>query len=420
MEITETKPASGATAYREIYERYVDDASFLWILRSIAVDQPHYSAEEVAELEHRINAHLSGLMTSVELGWQACEAALMLEEPGEVFTATVIAVRNHDMVKIQQAVEAGLTNLRATTGLISAFGWLPGILAEPWIEKFIASKDKRHKYLGIAASSVRRQDPGASLATLLNRADCQQYNPLYARALRLVGELRRQDLMPDLQAAQTSDNPDVLFWSAWSTILLGHKSVVNKLQPFVFNTGPHQLRATQLAFRVLPVETAREWISTLAKNDTQARSVIQATGILGDPHAVNWLIAKMADAKLARLAGEAFTQITGVDFVQRSLIDTEPENQAQYPGDDTADDDVGLDEDENLPWPDVAKVTALWSNHGQHFLVGQRYFLGKPITADWLKQKLATGTQRQRHASALELALLGETPLINTRGRIPA
>ena len=53
-------------------------------------------------------------------------------------------------------------------------------------------------------------------------------------------------------------------------------------------------------------------------------------------------------------------------------------------------------------------------------MVGQRYFLGKPITADWLKQKLAIGTQRQRHAAALELALSGETPLFNTRARISA
>ncbi|RKZ70016.1 MAG: hypothetical protein DRQ44_01880 [Gammaproteobacteria bacterium] len=420
MDNTDIKPVTSAFAYREIYERYVDDASFLWILRSIAVGQPHHTTEEIVELEQRIDAHISGLMTSVELGWQACEKALTLEEPGEVFTATVIAVRNHDMVKIQKAVEVGLSNPRATEGLISAFGWLPTNLARPWIEKFIASKDMNHKYLGIAACSVRREDPGVSLATLLNREDCQQHSSLYARALRLIGELRRQDLMPNLQAAQTSDNTDVLFWSAWSAILLGDESVVNKLQSFVFNTGPHQFRATQIALRVLPVETAREWISILAKNDTQVRTVIQATGVLGDPHAVNWLIGKMAEPKLARLAGEAFTQITGVDFAQHSLIDAEPENQTQFPGENTADEDVGLDEDENLPWPDVAKITALWSNQGQHFLVGQRYFLGKPITADWLKQKLATGTQRQRHAAALELALLGETPLINTRARMPA
>ncbi|MCK4706826.1 MAG: TIGR02270 family protein [Gammaproteobacteria bacterium] len=415
---TETKPVSNASAYQEIFERYVDDASFLWILRSIAVEQPHYNAEDIAELEQRIEAHLSGLMTSVEQGWQACEAALLLEEPGEVFTATIFAVRSHDAAKIQKVVEAGLANAEATSGLVSAFGWLPTGLASPWVKRFISSKDIRHKYLGIAAASVRREDPGALLAKLLEREDCQQNIPLYTRMLRLVGELRRQDLMPSLQSAQTSDNPDVQFWSIWSAIMLGNKSVVGVLQSYVFNGGAHQANAAQLAFRTLPVETARAWISTLAKNNEQARIVIQATGVLGDPHAVNWLITKMADPKLARLAGESFTQITGVDFAQHALTAEEPSNQEQIPNDDTADDDIGLDEDENLPWPDVAKITGLWRNHGQHFMVGQRYFLGKPITADWLKQKLATGTQRQRHAAALELALSGETPLINTRARI--
>ena len=72
------------------------------------------------------------------------------------------------------------------------------------------------------------------------------------------------------------------------------------------------------------------------------------------------------------------------------------------------DDDVGLDDDKNLPWPDVERIDALWRNHGSNFHVGQRYLLGKPITADSLQHTLTTAYQRQQHAAALELVLIHE------------
>lgn len=420
MDITQTKPFSSAYAYRDLYAQFATEAAFLWLLRSVAVDQPHYVPEDLAELEQRLEAQLDGLMSMPDMGWAAAEAALSIEEAGEVFTAACVALRSHDMSRIQQAVEAGLSNPRAIPGLISALGWLPAGLVAAWIEKFLAGKDMRHKYLGVAACSVRRQDPDEALTYILDREDCRQHMPLYARALRLVGELRRQDLMPAVQAARAAEEPDVQFWATWSAILLGDRAAVADLQAFVFKPGPHQSRALQLAFRVLPIEQARVWISSLAKEPAQVRTVIQATGILGDPHAVNWLIGKMADPVLARLAGEAFTQITGIGLERHQLLAAAPTDQPQIPNDDPADADVGLDEDENLPWPDANKVAALWRAHGQHFLVGRRYFMGRPISAELLKDKLAHGFQRQRHAAALELALLGELPLPNTHARIAA
>lgn len=420
MDITVPNAVSRAAAYRDIYERYVDEAAFLWVLRSVVVDQPHYYAEDLAELEQRIQAQLDGLMTSLDLGWEACEAGFGLEEPGEVFTATVTAFRSHDMSKIQQAVEAGLANPVATPGLISALGWLPVEMAQPWVEKFLAGKDLRHKYLGVAACSVRRHDPSEALTYILERKDCRQYPPLYARALRLVGELRRQDLMPAIQAARTAEDPLLRFWARWSAVMLGDHAEVIDLQPFVLRAGPLQRRALELAFRVLPVEQGREWVSALAKDPAQARTVVRATGILGDPHAINWLIGKMADPELARLAGEAFTNITGIDLERHQLACDVAAGGDSIPNDDPADFQVGLDEDENLPWPDVEKIAALWRHHGQHFLVGRRYFLGRPLTPAWLHDKLAHGTQRQRQAAALELALSGEQPLINIHARIGA
>lgn len=419
MNMATSVESFAVNAYRDIYEQYVDNASFLWILRSIAVNQPHYYPSDIQELDQRIEAQLDGLMISIDTAWPVCLDALELLEPGEVFTAAIVAFRSHDMTKIQHVVEIGLSDDYLIKGLISALGWLPGKIVHSWVKKFLMSKDLNHKYLAIAACSVRRENPEEYLNRILERDDCRQHIPLYARSLRLIGELRRLDLMPYLETALKAEEDNVRFWAIWSSILLGKHELVNQLEPFVFNSGPYQVGAINIAFRVLPVEQGRSWISTLAKSEGQERNVVKATGVLGDPQAVNWLIGKMKDESLAKLAGEAFSLITGVDLEQYELIDDTRDVSGNLEDDEIEDDSVELDEDENLPWPDYEKVKNIWMNQARSFIAGKRYLLGKPVNSDWLKSKVSTVGQRQRHAIAMELALLGDVPLINPRSVTP-
>lgn len=402
--------------FKGIYDRFIDDAAFLWVLRAVAVRQPHYDKEELAELEERLQAQLNGLMSSVELGWAACEEALKLEGPGEVFSAAVTAFRSHEVNKIKQVVDAGLQNESTLKGLISALGWLSPEMANPWIEKFLISKDLDHKCLGLAACSVRRHDPADYLATLLQRDDCLQHTKLHARALRLIGELRRQDLMPALSRAMSSDQPAIAFWANWSAILLGNKAALKNLQPYLFKPGPYQQKAINIAFRVLPIEEARDYITAMAQDETLNRAVIRATGVLGDPHAVNWLITKMREPQSARLAGEAFTMITGIDLAHNQLSQLPPAIDLD---DESGEDNVAMDEDEHLLWPDAEKVTRLWQQRGRHFIVGQRYFMGQTINSAWLLDMLANAKQRQRQGAALELALTDPAHnFYNTQARV--
>ncbi len=419
MNMATSVESFAVNAYRDIYEQYVDNASFLWVLRSNAVNQPHYYSSDILELDQRIEAQLDGLMTSIDTAWPICLEALELEEPGEVFTAAVVAFRSHDMEKIQHVVEVGLTNAEVTKGLISALGWLPGKLVHGWIKKFLTSKDLNHKYLAIAACSVRRDNPEEYLNQILEREDCRQHIPLYARSLRLIGELRRLDLMPHLEVAITSEEEQVRFWAIWSAIMLGKHELVKQLEPFVFNSGPYQIKAINIAFRVLPVEQGRSWISTLAKTEGHERNVVKATVILGNPQAVNWLIAKMKDESLAKLAGEAFSLITGIDLEQHQLIDESHSKQQIDSDEDMDDESVDLDQDENLPWPDHEKVKNLWMNHGRNFIAGKRYCLGKILSNEHLKSRLSESHQRHRQAICLELSLIDSgISMLNYKARI--
>jgi len=43
--------------YRDMFEQYGNDAAFLWLLRSIAVEQPHNNTGDILAIEQRIDAN---------------------------------------------------------------------------------------------------------------------------------------------------------------------------------------------------------------------------------------------------------------------------------------------------------------------------------------------------------------------------
>lgn len=400
-------PGKSNNAYQHVYEQFLIDGAFLWLLRSIAVNQPHYKQQDLLELEQRIDAQLNGLMTAPEQAWSICEEALVsTEEPGEAFAAAVLAFRSLDIQKIQRVIEISLPAENAFPGLASAIAWLPGRICHSWIKKFLTSKDLNHKYLAVTVCSLRREDPREYLDKILQREDCLAHAKLYARAIRLVGELKRRDLIPALHVAITSENPEVSFWANWSAVILGDRARLHNLQQTVLNDGVFQKKAIDLAFRGLSIEDARQWIGLLAKDTKNAREVIYATAVLGDPQAIPWLIQQMRMPEFSRVSGEAFTTITGIELEQNGLaLEALPDLDNQFPDDDI-NDNTDLDMDEHLPFPDVDKVAAVWQKYQQHFIAGKRYFLGKTIDIEHLKHQFLQGAQRHRRAAALELALL--------------
>ncbi len=77
-----------------------------------------------------------------------------------------------------------------------------------------------------------------------------------------------------------------------------------------------------------------------------------------------------------------------------------------------------MDPDENLPWPVPALVAKWWNQHRAKFQADRRYFRGKEITIQSLREVLISGNQPERAAAALELALREPTqPLFEVRAR---
>ena len=75
--------------------------------------------------------------------------------------------------------------------------------------------------------------------------------------------------------------------------------------------GPVAGPALEVVARRSAPERVMAWVRALNGERGKPRLVAKALGALGDPAAVPWLIARMSDQALARVAGESFALTTG-------------------------------------------------------------------------------------------------------------
>jgi uncharacterized protein (TIGR02270 family) len=400
-----------------IVAQHAEEAAFLWLLRDAAVSHARSSLASLVDLDGRVEAHIDGLRIAGGPGWEICKKALGSGEPGEVFTAAVLAFEAGDEGRIQDVLEVGTTEPGSVRGLVSALGWLSYEQASRHIKALLGSESTVHRRVGLAASAVHRKNPGAALPEAFASAD-----PLLkARALRAAGELGVIDLHITARANLKAKDPPRRYWAAWSTALLnGHIDAVGCLQSIAEVGGPFGERSATMAMRRLPSRDAKVWLKRLVKDLSQMRIAVVAAGAMGDPEVIPFLIDQMKVPKVARVAGESFSLITGVHVAYDELEGQKPEGYEAGPIEEPEDENVAMDPDESLPWPDPALVQKWWNSRQGHFAKGTRYLLGRPIEKDSLRQVLKMGYQRQRAAAALELAILQPgRPLFEVRAPGP-
>jgi uncharacterized protein (TIGR02270 family) len=401
-----------APIIRSIVEQHAEEAAFLWLLRDAAVDAPHYALRHLARLDERVEAHIDGLRVAGEPGWEIALAQLEEhEEAGEVFAAGVLALESQDASRIDRVVALTEAAPELTRGLISALGWVAPERLRGTVKAFLDSASPQRRLLGLAACSVHRVDPASYL-----RARVEDAAPIVrARALRLVGELGRAELAREVQAALRDEDAAARFWAAWSAGLVGARDpAIPILQEHAEGTGVYKSRALDLALRIMPQTAAMHWLRGLNSHPEHARLAVIACGIIGDPAFVPWLMGRMALPELARVAGESFSMITGIDLAYDDLETDAPADLEAGPTDHPDDQNVAMDQDDNLPWPDPALIHDWWQTNGARFPAGTRHLLGRPLSPEACQHALAHGFQRQRRAAAFELALARpDTPLFN-------
>ena len=404
-------PATSSHPIPAVIRQHAQEAAHLRQVRSVLVVAPRGRLHHLRRLDDRIAAHLDGLAVAGEFGSQLCDAALESPGTGEVFCVAVRALDDRKVDRLDKVLAIAAVLPDALAGLVSAFGWVSAPDLKGIVSGLLPSPDSFRQRIGITACALHRVDPGPALPVAIASPDVA----LRARALRCAGEVARVDLLPVLVSALKGGGPECRFRAAQSAVLLGNRGdALAVLRETALQPGPFRMEAFALALFSVDTASANELVKQVASQREDVRLLIRAVGFAGDAARIPWLIGMMADDKLARLAGESFSFITGADLAWLDLDRKPPENFESGPNDNPDDEDVSMDEDDGLPWPDPAKVQAWWAANSHRLQSGARLFMGAPPSWEHCQQVLKDGYQRQRIAAAHYLCLQRPgTPLFN-------
>jgi uncharacterized protein (TIGR02270 family) len=397
-----------------VVERHASEAALLWPLRDAAAREPGYDLDGLGGLDERVEANLDGLRLAGELGADAARAALADGAgPGEVFTATAIAVDRGDLRGIAAVLDVAAAKPALARGFVAALGWcryeslaklLPGLLSP----KSPGSLQR----LGIAACAAHRRHPGPVLAGATASSEVR----LRTRALRAIGELGTRELLDEVRGDLGNKDERCRFAAAWTCTLLGDTEGIRTLSEIGSSGGDLAVPACDLAMRrSAPVEASR-WLEHLSRSETTRRAAIAGAAALGDPTAISWLVELTEDEAHARPALRAVTTIVGLDARRAGLVEKARKKRQRTPNDDPRDPRVAPDPDAGLEWPDAAALRSFWTRERGRYPRGTRLLLGRTPSTPWLSEVLRRGAQPERAAAALELTLLSPgTPLFAVR-----
>ena len=364
--------------------------------------------------DERIDSMLDLLRSYGRSAWAAIAAAVDAGDRGAFFARGVLTLECGQRERIANFAEEALLAV-AERPLLAALGWVSRAFLQGVAMDFARSSSPSARGLATSCFSLHRV-AGCPLLPALLRDD----DPgVRARALRLIGDVGEGTYFAAAREAMAEPLTAVRFWAARSSVLLGDRGAgIDTLASIAHTSGPLAAQAMSILLSAANRNFVRAFLRSLAKmgegDPSARRKLVVGCGMSGDPHYVPWLIGLMSDDGLARAAGEAFSFVTGADIAALDLERKPPENFASGPNDNPEDEDVAVDEDEGLPWPDQAKVQAWWSANSQRFEPGIRYFVGAPPSWAHCIEVLKTGYQRQRFAAAQHLCLLRPgTPLFN-------
>lgn len=386
-----------------IIRQHAEESAILYNIRLHQVAAPHVKLHHLRRIDDRISAHLDGLAVAGDYGLKVCEEALEDAGAGEVFAASVRAIETNDENRLDKLFALGSAVPKVQPGLTAAFNWVSAQFLKGVGVKLLNCNDSLKQQVAIDACVLHRVNPGGVLTSLVHHDDIV----LRTRVLRAAGEMARLDLRSQCERYLVDQDINCRFWAAWAAVLLGNRtSALHVLNRFAGSRNPLQQTALQLVLKVISITEAHELLKNLAMDVANMRSLIVGAGIAGDPFYIPWLIKQMDDPKRARLAGESFSFITGLDLAYLDLEKDAPECAEVGPDEDPEKDNVQMDEDDNLPWPDSAKIQAWWDSNKTNFVDGKRYFMGRLVSREHCMLVLKEGFQRQRIAATQYLTLL--------------
>lgn len=384
--------------------QHAENACALWSQRTDAVTQPHYNLADLTDLDQRLEANLWGLRIAGPQADPLLANVIDPDEAGNRFVRTLFSLERGDRETFRELLDAAESDSDALAEMRSALAWVDARHLEGIVRALLDDSSVAATLLGLAGCVAHGRSPGGYLKRHIEHADSR----VRCAAMRVAADSGEHALLAVVDVDATPADPSERYERARLLALLGERRLAkNELEQLALSDGGLQSAATALFVQIATSEEARSLLRTINRDPERARDVVRGFGLTGDPIALEWLIERIDAPLHARLAGEAIATITGFDLALENLDRTDPPEGFVVggPDDDPSHDDVSLEEDDNLPWPDAERIADRW-HESVGLRKGRQYLDGRERTRPELEHVLANGYQRQRAAAALQLGLL--------------
>lgn len=385
----------------DIAQEHLDEAAFLWMHWEHALVSPRYTLAEVADgPEERLRAHVDGLVVGgAVVAERLLIPALSHDEPEFRFAAASALLASGEPARREAAIDAlAAAGGPALAALGRAFALHPSAETTQALLERCPALPPAARRVVLEACARTDADPGACLESALRGpepATLAAGLEVARRQKRLAPELVDQLLSgTDAAAAEAALRCGLRLGApkAWSVALARGRA-----------PNPPAEALPWLAIGGAADDQRR--LLELATDPETRRGALPALGVAGRVSGAELCLDLMKDEWSARLAGEAFSAITGL-AIAGELADTE----AVDPYDEIPPDAEPSAEPPPEPWgegalvcPDREAVARWWMAERGRFAPDKRYLAGVPASAGRAVALLGSAPMRGRPALALEV-----------------
>ena len=381
--------ATSPRAFRiELYQEYLEEASFLYEQRRGLLDNPEITWKKIGEFEDRLEAHIDGLVVGDKLALEVCTRHAAEGDFGELYAAVCVFCRQgcRDLVLgVFDRLDPG--DVDSASAVADALKYE---LPDAWQSDFftlLGSGDTKLAPILARAFGYRRLQCGPQLLAAMKRC-VPPALPEIAFALGRIGYKPAIDSLLDY--LKSEDEP-VRSAAAVALARMGEQKAVDYCLD--------QVRRTNWPMRPLGLAGGR---STLALLTERAKNggggdCLTALGLLGDPISVPFLISQLEQPDAAAPVATALQCLTGAslyetvfvpdDIDEDELFESEREQLKQ-----------GKKPDRGDGRPFGSTVTRIsqapedwnrwWRTNGIRFTPGVRYRNGGPLSPERLIEML--------------------------------
>ena len=372
----------------ELYQEYLSEASFLYEQRLGLFNDPEITWLDIDDFEQRLEPHIDGLVVGEDLALEVCKQAID-GDFGTLHAAVRVFCRQNRKDLVLEVLKAlDPEDKEKITAFTDALKYE---MPEEWQNEFIQMlTEGNEKIVTIVATiaGYRRWNTGRQFIQAIEKSSAESLSKIIW-TLGRIREKEAQYLL--LQNLLKHEDEAICSASALALLRMGEPTVVDNC-----------VRNIESDWAIVPLALggSRSVVSVLLQSPSAgdgSKDYLYALGLLGDIAAVEILIAKLANDKLASSAAMALNLISGAEMYEEVSI---PEEITE---DELFEEELEKFKQGQVPTRSDGKLFGItitqisqkhedwqkwWKENKSHFDPDIRYRNGKPYSLPCLLENL--------------------------------